>query len=78
MKNKTQITIPLPPVPLPAEVAYTLSGWLYGLAHEFDMAYQDEIRSHMEWLDEQRALQEDDDGDGDDNQGDLFWEEIEF
>ena len=51
-------TITLPDVDLPPAVAHELSCWLYGLAHEFDMHYEDEIRTHLEWESEQRDEQE--------------------
>lgn len=54
MKPRSQITMTLPEVELPPEVAHEISWWLYGLAHEFDRRYQDEIRAHIQWEDNQR------------------------
>ena len=55
MRRKSRMkTITLPDVDLPPEVAHELSWWLFGLAHEFDMHYQDEIRTHLEWVSAQR------------------------
>lgn len=47
-------TIGLPDIDLPPAVAHEISGWLFGLAHEFDMRYQAEIRAHLEWESDQR------------------------
>ena len=58
MKSKSEMIIKLPKLNLPPEVAHTISCWLYGLAHEFDLSYSEEIRSHMQWMDNQRDLQE--------------------
>jgi hypothetical protein len=55
MRGKRRMkTITLPDVDLPPEVAHELSWWLFGLAHEFDMHYQDEIRTHLERVSAQR------------------------
>jgi hypothetical protein len=66
MKNKPDINRKLPSLNLAPEVAYTLSNWLFGLAHDFDMRYRDEIRSHMLWLDKLRNGPEDNSLDDDD------------
>ena len=54
MKPRPWKTIALPDLDLPPAVAHELSWWLHGLALEFDLHYQDEIRSHIQWEDNQR------------------------
>lgn len=52
--EKDFVTIKLPLGNLSPEAPSAISSWLFGLAHEFDMHYQDEIRSRIQYEDEQR------------------------
>jgi len=49
-REAVKISMPV----LSPKAAYTLSNWLFGLAQETDLYYADEIRSHMQRLDNER------------------------
>ena len=52
--EKDVVIMRLPLGSLSSEAASAISSWLFGLAHEFDLHYQDEIRSRIQYEDEQR------------------------
>jgi len=49
-RENIKISMPV----LSPQAAYTLSNWLFELAHEIDFYYSDEIRSYQQWLDNER------------------------
>lgn len=54
MNDNVEIHVEIPTPVLSPEAAYTLSNWLHELAHEVEFHYGAEIRSYMQWLENQR------------------------
>ena len=54
MNDNVDIPFEIPTPILSPEAAYTLFNWLNELAHEVEFHYGAEIRSYLQWLDNQR------------------------